>query len=51
MVNAKSVGKGFFKYVDEFVTEETYDAWMHRGFGIQVIFCLLLKDIHSEILV
>ena len=33
MVNAKSVGKGFFKYVDEFVTEETYDAWMHRGFG------------------
>ena len=33
MVNAKSVGKGFFKYVDEYVTEETYDAWMHRGFG------------------
>ena len=33
MVNAKSVGKGFFKYVDEFVTEETYDAWRHRGFG------------------
>ena len=33
MVNAKSVGKGFFKYVYEFVTEETYDAWMHRGFG------------------
>ncbi len=33
MVNAKSVGKGFFKYVDEYVTEETYDAWMHRGFA------------------
>ena len=33
MVNAKSVGKGFFKYVDEYVTEETYDSWMHRGFG------------------
>lgn len=33
MINAKSVGKGFFKYVDEYVTEETYDSWMHRGFG------------------
>lgn len=33
MVNAKSVGKGFFKYIDEFITEETYDSWMHRGFG------------------
>lgn len=33
MVNAKSVGKGFFKYIDEYVTEETYDSWMHRGFG------------------
>ena len=33
MVNAKSVGKGFFKSVDEYVTEETYDEWMHRGFG------------------
>jgi len=33
MVNAKSVGKGFFKYVDEYVTEKTYDSWMHRGFG------------------
>ena len=33
MINAKSVGKGFFKYVDEYVTEETYDNWMHRGFG------------------
>ena len=33
MINAKSVGKGYFKYVDEFVTEETYNAWMHRGFG------------------
>ena len=33
MVNAKSVGKGFFKYVDEYVTEDTYNSWMHRGFG------------------
>ena len=33
MINAKSVGRGFFKYVDEYVTEETYDNWMHRGFG------------------
>ena len=33
MINAKSVGKGFFKYVDEFITEETYNSWMHRGFG------------------
>ena len=33
MVNAKSVGKGFFKYVDEYVTEDVYDSWMHRGFG------------------
>lgn len=33
MINAKSVGKGFFKYIDEYVTEETYDSWMHRGFG------------------
>ena len=34
MVNAKSVGKGFFKYIDEFVTEETYNSWMHRGLGL-----------------
>jgi len=33
MINAKSVGKGFFKYVDEYVTEEIYESWMHRGFG------------------
>ncbi|MQM72085.1 MAG: restriction endonuclease subunit S [Eubacteriaceae bacterium] len=33
MVNAKSVGKGFFKYIDEYITEETYELWMHRGFG------------------
>ena len=32
MVNAKSVGKGFFKYVNEYVTEEIYDSRMHRGF-------------------
>ena len=33
MVNAKSVGKGVFKYVEEYVTEKTYDSEMHRGFG------------------
>ena len=33
MINAKSVGKGFFKYIDEYVSEETYNSWMHRGFG------------------
>ena len=32
MINAKSVGKGFFKYVDEFITEKTYDSWMHYLF-------------------
>ena len=33
MINAKSVGKGYFKYVNEFITEKTYESWMHRGFG------------------
>ena len=33
MVNAKSVGKGSFKNVNEFVTEDVYEDWMHRGFG------------------
>lgn len=33
MVNAKSVGKGVFKAVNEYVTEEVYNDWMHRGFG------------------
>ena len=31
MVNAKSVGKGFFKYIDEYITEELYEKWMKRG--------------------
>ena len=56
MINAKSVGNGFFKYIDEFVTEETYDSWMHRGFGFpgDILFvteghtfgntCLIPKD-------
>ena len=35
MINAKSVGKGFFKHVDEFITEETYNEWMKRGFPIE----------------
>ena len=32
MINAKSVGKGFFKYINEYITKEIYDVWMHRGF-------------------
>lgn len=34
MINAKSVGKGVFKYIDEYVTEELYNKWMHRGFAL-----------------
>lgn len=33
MINAKSVGDGYFKYINEFVTEELYNDWMHRGFA------------------
>ncbi len=33
MINAKSVGKGFFKEVDEFIDENTYNSWMKRGFA------------------
>ena len=56
MINAKSVGNGFFKFIDEFVTEETYNSWMHRGFGFpgDILFvteghtfgntCLIPKD-------
>jgi type I restriction enzyme S subunit len=33
MVNAKSVGKGVFKTVNEYVTDEVYEKWMHRGLG------------------
>lgn len=33
MINAKSVGKGYFKYIDEYITEELYNEWMHRGFA------------------
>ena len=32
MINAKSVGKGVFKYINEFITETTYQDWMTRGF-------------------
>ena len=31
IVNAKSVGKGFFKYIDEYITEDLYEKWMKRG--------------------
>lgn len=33
MVNAKSVGKGVFKNINEYVTEQVYNDWMHRGLG------------------
>lgn len=33
MINAKSVGKNNFKYIDEFVTEEIYNLCMTRGLG------------------
>ncbi|STB00554.1 restriction endonuclease subunit S [Clostridium baratii] len=32
IINAKSVGNGFFKYIDEYISEETYNSWMRRGF-------------------
>lgn len=32
MINAKSVGNGVFKYIEEYVSEETYNSWMKRGF-------------------
>ena len=31
IINAKSVGKGFFKYIDEYITEDLYEKWMKRG--------------------
>ncbi len=34
IINAKSVGNGFFKYIDEYISEETYDSWMKRGFPV-----------------
>lgn len=34
IINAKSVGNGFFKYIDEYISEETYSSWMKRGFPI-----------------
>lgn len=33
MINAKSVGDGYFKYIAEFIDEELYTSWMHRGFA------------------
>lgn len=32
MINAKSVGDGVFKHIDEYISEETYNSWMKRGF-------------------
>lgn len=34
MINAKSVGNGVFKFIDEYVSEETYNSWMKRGFPV-----------------
>mgnify|MGYP001148127554 CR=1 FL=1 len=34
IINAKSVGKGYFKYIDEYISEETYNSWMRRGFPV-----------------
>lgn len=34
IINAKSVGNGFFKYIDEYISENTYNEWMKRGFPV-----------------
>ncbi|WP_291630996.1 restriction endonuclease subunit S [Clostridium sp.] len=34
IINAKSVGNGFFKYIEEYISEETYNLWMKRGFPV-----------------
>lgn len=34
IINAKSVGKGFFKHIDEYISEDTYNSWMKRGFPV-----------------
>lgn len=34
IINAKSVGRGVFKYIDEYISEETYNSWMKRGFPV-----------------
>jgi len=34
IINAKSVGNGFFKYIDEYISEDTYNSWMKRGFPV-----------------
>lgn len=34
IINAKSVGNGYFKYIDEYISEETYNDWMKRGFPV-----------------
>lgn len=34
IINAKSVGNGFFKYIDEYISEDTYNLWMKRGFPV-----------------
>ena len=44
-------GKDSSSMLNEFVTEETYDAWMHRGFGYPGDILFVTEAIHSEILV
>ncbi|MBU3103926.1 restriction endonuclease subunit S [Clostridium gasigenes] len=34
IINAKSVGNGFFKYIDEHISEDTFNYWMKRGFPV-----------------
>lgn len=34
IINAKSVGNGFFKFIDEYISEDTYNSWMKRGFPV-----------------
>lgn len=31
IINAKSVGDGIFRYIDEYISEEIYNVWMKRG--------------------
>ncbi|WP_178076958.1 restriction endonuclease subunit S, partial [Clostridioides difficile] len=34
IINAKSVGNGVFKYINEYISENTYNSWMKRGFPV-----------------
>ncbi len=59
IINAKSVGNGVFKYINEYISENTYNSWMKRGFPVagDVLFvteghtfgnvCRIPKDLKS----